>query len=78
MVFQTASLLDKVDQAKSNDWPDGLTKHIIARLKRDYQPINRISRVEITRKLNEASIKNNDDPKVIFEQISTIKIIMLV
>ena len=73
MAFQTAGLLDKVNQAKTTDWPDGLATSIVTRLKRDYQPIDRISRIEMRRKMNEVSMKNDDDPKVIFEQISTIR-----
>jgi len=38
MDVQTAGLLDKVNQAKSTDWPNGLAKNIVARLKRDFQP----------------------------------------
>ena len=73
MAFQTAGLIDKVNQAKIMDWPDGLATSIVTRLKRDFQPIDRISRVEMRRKMNEVSMKNDDDPKVIFEQISTIR-----
>ena len=73
MAFQTVSLLDKVNQAKTTDWPDGLATSIVTRLKRDYQPIDRISRVETRRKMNKVSMKNYDDLKVIFEQISTIR-----
>ena len=73
MAFQTAGLLDKVNQAKTTDWSDGLASSIVTRLKRDYQPIDRISRVDMRRKMNEVSMKNDDDPKVIFEQISIIR-----
>ena len=73
MAFQTAGLLDKVNQAKTTDRSDGLATSIVARLKRDYQPIDRISRVKMRRKLNVVRMKNDDDPKVIFEQISTIR-----
>ena len=67
MAFQTASLLDKVNQVKTTDWPDGLATSIVTRLKRDCQPIDRISRVEMRRKMNKVSMKNYDDLKVIFE-----------
>ena len=67
MAFQTAGMLDKVNQAKTTDWSDGLASNIVTRLKRDYQPINRISRVEMRRKMNEVSMKDDDDRKVIFE-----------
>ena len=71
MHFQIAGLLDKVNQTKTTDWPDGLAASIVTRLKRDYQHIDRISRVETRRKMNEVIMKNDDDRKVIFEQIST-------
>ena len=67
MAFQKAGLLDKVNQAKTIDWPDGLATSMVTRLKRDYQSIHRISRVEIRIKMKKVSMKNDDDPKVIFE-----------
>ena len=73
MSFQTAGLFDKVNQVKTTDWPDGLATSIVTRLKQDYQPIDRISRIEMRRKMNEVSMMNDDDPKVIFKQISTIR-----
>ena len=73
MAFQKAGLLDKVNQAKTIDWPDGLATSMVTRLKRDYQSIDRISRVEMRIKMHKVSMKNDDDPKVIFEQISTIR-----
>ena len=73
IVFQTAGLLDNVNQAKTTDWPDGLASSIVTRLKRDYKPIDRMARVGMRRNMNEISMKNDDDPKVIFEQISTIR-----
>ena len=73
MAFQTGGLLDKVNQAKTTDWPDGLATSTVTRLKREYQPIDRISIIEMRRKMNEVSMKNDDDPKVIFEQILTIR-----
>ena len=73
MAFQIAGMLDKVNQTNTADWPDILVTNIVARLKHDYQPIDRILRVETRRKLNEVSMNNYDDPKVIFEQMSTIK-----
>ena len=45
----------------------------VTRLKREYQPIDRISIIEMRRKMNEVSMKNDDDPKVIFEKILTIR-----
>jgi len=73
MAFHTAGLFDKVNQAKTTDWSDGLTTSIVTRLKGDYQPIDRISRIKMRRKMNKVSMKNDDDPKVIFDQISTIR-----
>ena len=67
MAFQIAGLLDKVNQAKTTEWPDGLATSIVTRLKRNYQPIDKISRVEMRSKMNKVSMKNDDDPKVIFE-----------
>ena len=78
IAFQTADLLDKVNQAKSTDWSDRLAKNIIVRLKRNFQYIDRLLIVEMRRKVNDESMKNDGNLKVIFEQISTIIIITLV
>ena len=69
----TESLLVKLNAGKSTYWPQGLACEVIVVLKATYQPTDRISRVELRRKLNNVSMKKTGDPKDIFEQLSGIK-----
>ena len=43
------------------------------KLKEKYQPTDRVSRVELRRKLNRVEMGKTDDPSQLFEQIASIK-----
>ena len=42
-------------------------------LKTEFQPQDRYSRVEVKRKLYKVSMKANDDPRVLFKKLATVK-----
>jgi hypothetical protein len=45
----------------------------VAAMLQRYMPQDTVTRVELRQMLNKVSMKPNDDPRVIFEQISTIE-----
>jgi hypothetical protein len=58
---------------KRNDWPVGLAHLIVAAMLQRYMSQDTVTRVELRQMLNKVSMTPNNDPRVIFEQISTIK-----
>ena len=73
MAFTNASTMNKVHTAKTDDWPGGLACEVIRQLHQEYQPKDRISRVEMGVRLNSVKIKDSDDPKKLAEQLSAIE-----
>ena len=72
IALDSESLLNKVYEAEDDDWPEGMAWKIMKSLKDDFQPGDRISSVELKRKLNKVFMKKKDHPKVLFEKIAAI------
>jgi gag-polypeptide of LTR copia-type/Zinc knuckle len=71
--FQDDGLLNIVEQSMTGDWPSGLACVIIDELFKRYRPVDIISRVELRTRLNHVSMKKDDDPRVLFDQLASIQ-----
>ena len=73
MAFSTEGSMGLVYKAITVEWPGGLAHIVVASLFKKYQPQDTITKVELRQMLNKVSMKKNDDPATLFDQISTIK-----
>lgn len=64
MAFQTDALMGLVYKAIDEDFPAGQAWKIVAALKRQYMPYNRISRVELRKSIANVSMSKEDDPSM--------------
>jgi hypothetical protein len=54
-------------------WPSGLAYIVVDELFKKYRPVDIMSRVEMRTKLNHVSMKIDDDPRVMFDQLASIQ-----
>ena len=73
MAFQTDALMGLVYKACDDDWPAGQAWKIVGALKHKYMPDDRISRVELRKALTSVTMRKDDDPAKLFEQLSAIE-----
>jgi hypothetical protein len=73
MAFETENLFSLIYKTMSSDWPAGLAHEVVVQLFNKYSPDDRISRVELRTMLNGVSIKEAEDPSILFEQVSAIQ-----
>ena len=73
MAFQTTDLLTFVKESKSKEWQHGLAWKIIKNLADEYEPKDEVSKVELKRDLNNVTMQEDDDPKELFSQLTTIE-----
>ena len=72
--FKNDRLTNMALSTMTDEWPGGLAYEVVAKLKRTYQPKDTMSEVEMQRALMKVSMKKNDDPSVLFQQISSISL----
>ena len=73
MAFTTESNMTMIMRAQTDDWPSGLAWKVVKELLEKYKPNDNMARVEARMMLNNVSMKSDDDPSVLFEQISQIQ-----
>ena len=73
MAFTTESLIGLIHAAMSDEWPSGLAYTVVEGLFRKYRPQDTITKVELRQELNKVTMKKNQNPSVLFEQIASIK-----
>jgi hypothetical protein len=59
-----------INKANTDEWPGGEAWMINAALVKKYRPDDIIAVSEARRRLNDASMKKNDDPAILFEQLA--------
>ncbi len=69
MAFETKGLFGMIYKTMSKYWPAGLAYKVVVELFNKYNPDDRISRVELRAMLNGVSMKDSQDPSVLFDQI---------
>lgn len=73
MAFTTEALMNVVYKAQSDDWPQGLAHLVVKALLDKYRPRDLITRVELRQQMNAISMKKDDDPTTLFEQIAAVE-----
>ena len=73
MAFTVESNMTMFMQAQTDEWQSGLAWKVVKELPEKYKPNNNMARVEAQMMLNNVSMKNDDDPSLLFEQISQIQ-----
>ena len=73
LAFQSEGQMNMIQKAESKDWPSGKAHIVVDNLFRKYRPVDTISRVEMRVRLNQVSMKPNQDPKVLFDQLASIQ-----
>jgi hypothetical protein len=73
MAFTTDAAMSVVFKAKTTEWPGGLAWMVMDLMRKKYRPQDLVTRAELRNKLNNLSMADGDDPKVLFEEISTIE-----
>jgi hypothetical protein len=73
VAFTTKVLMGMIYKARTADWPNGLAWMVMKALQRKYFPKDLVSKIELRRALNAVSIKEEDDPAILFEQINAIE-----
>ena len=73
MAFSTNEAMTMIYDAGTPEWPSGLAWKIMESMKKKFAPDDTISKVELRRQLNKISMKKNDDPATLFEQLSVVR-----
>jgi hypothetical protein len=73
MAFQDDALSYMIEQSETATWPSGLAHMVVDELFRKYRPVDNISRVEMRTKLSKVAMKQNDDHRVLFNQLASIQ-----
>jgi hypothetical protein len=73
MSFTTDRTMAIIYKSKSTSWPNGLAHEITVALKNNYQPQDTMTRVELRHQLNQVTLKKNEDPATLFEQLSALE-----
>ena len=73
MAFTTQALMKHVNKACDDDWPSGLAHKIVKSLFAKYRPKDNITKVELRMMLNKVTMKANDEPDKLFEQLGEIQ-----
>ena len=60
-------------RAQLDEWPSGLAWKVVKELMIKYKPNDNMGRVEARMMLNKVRMKDDDDPSILFEQISQIQ-----
>eukprot|EP00957_Ditylum_brightwellii_P107386 8194230-Ditylum_brightwellii.AAC.1 len=73
MAFTSESLIGMIYASMSTTYPGGLAYKVVVALHEKYAPKDLVSKVELHRQLNMITMKRDDDPTVLFEQISGLR-----
>jgi hypothetical protein len=73
MVFTSETTMGLVYKAQTEEWPGGLAYLVMAALKAKYMPDDVITKVELRQMLGKVKMKKDDEPSVLFEQLSAIE-----
>lgn len=73
MAFTTDSTMSMVYKAQTDDWPSGKAHEIVEILMKKFKPADTMSRVEMRVALTKIKMKKDDDPEVLFEQLSAVQ-----
>jgi hypothetical protein len=69
MAFTTEALMGMIYKARTTDWPNGLAWMVMKQIHTKYFPKDLVSKIELRRALNGVSMKQEDDPALLFDII---------
>jgi hypothetical protein len=72
--LKSARLRAMINTAKTDEWPGGEAWMINAALVKKYRPDDIIAAAESSHILNDVSMKKNEDPAILFEQLAEIEV----
>ena len=72
IAFTSESLMGMVYKAQDDLWPSGKAHLVMEALMEQYEPKDRISRVEMRTRLNNVKLSAGENPKAMFEQLAAI------
>ena len=73
MAFITIALMNRVKISKTAEYPKGLASKITESLMKKYRPQDRASKLEALRDLSKITMKENDEPDKIFNEIAALQ-----
>ena len=73
LVFETNELIVMTLNSQSKDWPEGLVSDVMKHLKEKHEPEDTTSLVDEKVELNKIRMNLTDDPKVLFDKITSAK-----
>ena len=73
MAFDSVALMNRISDAKSSKYPDGLAHSVVTGLLKKHRPTDRLSKMEALADLDAVTMEENDDPENMFNEIATIK-----
>jgi hypothetical protein len=73
MAFTSEMIMGLVYKAQTEEWPGGLAYLVVAALKEKYMPDDVITKVELRKMLGKVKMKKDDEPSILFEQLSAIE-----
>ena len=73
MAFTSETLMGLIYKATTTEYRGGLAHMVVEALFKKYEPDDKITRVEMRELLTKVSMKANQDPSTLFEQISAIQ-----
>jgi hypothetical protein len=76
LAFKSAMLRVMINKAKTDEWPGGKAWMINAALVRKYRPDDIIAAAEACCRLNDVSMKKNEDPAICLNNWQKLKLIM--
>eukprot|EP00957_Ditylum_brightwellii_P172919 13165285-Ditylum_brightwellii.AAC.1 len=65
MVLGTETLLNMVNTVSDDNWPGGLAYKLIENLEQEYQPTDRVARVEMKWKMSNVKMGKYDKPTML-------------
>jgi hypothetical protein len=74
LAFKSARLRAMINTAKTDEWSGGEAWMINATLIKKYRQDDIVAAAEARHRLNDVSMKKNDDPAVLFEQLAEIEV----
>ena len=69
---KTRTCMVFVEDSRTRDWPSGQSHLVVIELLDEYAPTDLMGKVEQQRQMQNISMKETEDPKILFEQITMI------
>jgi hypothetical protein len=74
LAFKSTILRSTINKAKTDEWPGGEASMINAALVKNYRPDDIIAAADARGRLNDVSMKKNNDPAIFLEKLAEIEV----